>query len=156
MPHHHSRVIFWLLLAATLCVDVVAVSWSRMVTLQHSETVYFGLIWGQLGLICIWASCASRGFWRWLAPFAFSLAASSWAGFVTGKTGKISEQPAEIAIIYFAHSATQAAVLLIVLWFISQTSFGQKLRVHPAAGRWRFSVKQLLAFMTAFAILIMI
>jgi len=141
-----SPVIFWLLLAATLAVDLVAVFWAYAATLDRTEALYFGLACSQLSLICIWTSFSSaRRFWRWLAPFAFTLAVVVLTILLYERGQAWLREPAiafDMAMAYLGLWIAQIMLLLVGLWLLRE--------------RWQFSVMHLLAVMTVGGIAIVI
>jgi hypothetical protein len=154
MPHR-SPVIFWLLLAATICIDAVAMSWSYIAGLQRTEQLYLALFCGQLSAICIWSVFSLRsGYWRFLVPFAMAFAGALWAGWVSyDRVGLTAEA---YAVAHAGLWATHAALLMGLLWVLRQLSITSGLSFKNSASRWQFSIGQLLVLMTTVAILIVI
>jgi len=155
MPQR-SPVIFWLLLAATLSVDAVVVSWAYAATLNRVEALYFGLACGQISLISIWGyfSRAPR-LWRWLAPLAFAIASvptTTWL-YNRGPTNWIFDS-FEMAVVYLSLWVGQMSLIIAGLWFLRHTTFGQRWGHRADSGRWQFSMKHVLVVMTVTPILI--
>jgi len=156
MPQR-SPVIFWLLLAATLCVDAVAVSWAYGTRLYHGGALYFGLVCGQINLICIGACFSGKGgSWRWLAPFAVASAAAWLTSWLYEPMQHFNPNRYELAMAYSGLWMVQVAVLLAIVWLLHQTSFAERWGHQSHVGRWRFSVKHVLAVMTVLAVLIVV
>jgi hypothetical protein len=139
-----SPVIFWLLIAATISVDLVTFSW--MVSEPHpsfAAVAYDALIAGQLSLVCIWSALSpAKTFWTRMAPFmAVLLAALVMALFGT---------PAP-ALNWLAYYGFHVALLLAILWLVARTAFWR--RRSGTLINWRYSLAQLLITMTVVAVL---
>jgi hypothetical protein len=139
-------VVFWLLLAATLCVDVVAVYWILDSLLDFGEpsgTLFLALAFGQLSALCARAIFArERVGWRWLAPFICGLTASLIAAAAENRERSIdSEELVAFIGLFWLH----VIIALAILW---------ALKSHRRA--WRFSIANLLVLMTVSAIVISI
>ncbi len=150
MPQR-SPVTFWLLLAATLAVYAVAISWvasGPFPTPVHAWAIFDALTFGQLSLICIWSALRPvKTAWSRIAPIAaVPLAAvlvaavvqdpvAFWTGFS----------------VYLFYYGLCAGLLLAVLWFLRRTRFWQRRFGTPRV--WQFSLAELLIVMTAVAVL---
>jgi hypothetical protein len=139
-----SPLIFWLLLAATISIDAVAV-WFVSEAYRHAlyaNVVFHALILGQLSVICIGAALRSGGNpWIQLAPAVAALAAAL-------LTAAILDDPLMDHLAYFAF---HAAVLLLLLWLMQRSPYWQR---HTGIARdWRFSIAQLLILTTLVAAL---
>ncbi len=149
MPQR-SPVNFWLLLAATLAVDAVAVFWLRRENdLVAAATLYDALVLSQLSVVVVWWSLAAHSggaaLWAWISiPLSLLIAsvvtARVFDGFPIG----------EICSLYGAH----VALLIALLWIARQTKFWRRFRPGEVSSNWQFSVGQLLAVMTVVAVLI--
>jgi hypothetical protein len=150
-----SSVIFWLLLTATICIDAVVLNWSYIVSLQRTEELFVALVCGQLNASCVWASFSPRsGYWRCFIPFAVAFTAALCAGWVSHD--RIGLTSGEYAIAHAGIWATQAALVLGVLWILRKSALQPDLAQKNRASRWRFSIAQLLVLMTTAAILVVI
>jgi hypothetical protein len=154
MPQY-SPIIFWLLLAATICIDAVAMSWSYIAGLPRTEELYLALFCGQLSASCIWTIFSLRfGYWRFLVPFAIAFAGALWAGWVSyDRVGVTAE---EYALAHAGFWAMHATLLTGLLWILRQWSFTSGLDSKNSASRWQFSIGHLLVLMTTVAVLIVI
>lgn len=145
-----SPLTFWMLLAATLAVDVVVVSLigSRAFAgYLLLAMAYDALIVSQLSVLCIWAFLSSKTI-RWLpiliGPIAAALIATVF-----------SDYPANLAIpfkLYLSMYGLVVAVLAVALWIFRSTRYWR--RRTGVEREWRYSVAQLLVAMTAVAVLI--
>ena len=147
MPQQ-SRLIFWLLLAATLAVDVVATSWIFHNKLggRPSTTFFIGLAFGQLSVLCAWAVLyGERIGFRWLAPFA--------AGAIVGGLLSSAERGYFVKnmITYTGLMWAQAALALPALWLLRPFRFVSGISHRTGQSRWQFGTRHLLALMTCLA-----
>lgn len=154
MPRR-SPIIFWLLLAATLCVDVLTVAWVYAATLNRTEVLYYGLSCGQLSVLCIWVALRAQSqYWWWMPPASLILLVTMLSCGLydsAAMSGIISQ---EIALAMADLLLSQAALLLAILWVLQQTSMGRTWAEPLRAERWRFSLKQIFAVMTAVAVIL--
>lgn len=149
-----SPIIFWLLLAATICIDTVAVVWVFTETLNRSEALYYGLSCGQLSVLCIWVAFRARSqYWWWLPPAAVVLLVAVLSYGLFDSAAIRDVVPREIALANAGLLLSQAALLLSVLWVFQQTAVAQAWGPSDSA-RWRFSLKQVFIVMTATAIIL--
>jgi hypothetical protein len=148
-----SPAIFWLLLAATLAVNAVAMSWVYMTTLEQAKNVYFGLVCSQISVVCIGCGLSRiRGQRRWMAPLVVSVvvaALTTWLGHERGNAN-------QNFLLYLSLWLPQAAILVAILWLLRQTPIAERLGCSNRDPSWRFSVGHLLAVMTACAILLVV
>jgi hypothetical protein len=153
-----SPVILWLLFAATLCVDAVAIYWSYAVTLDRTEQLYFGLACGQISVVTIWAFfAAARRPWQWLVPFlAVAAAAQLTTWLYHAADANIGAGPHQLLITYFCLWIPQVVLIIAILWFLGQTSFADRWRPPSAAQRWRFAIRHLLIITTVLALMLVI
>ena len=142
----NSKPLFWLLLAATVCVDVVAVYWLYADTYRAAaDTLFEALSVSQISLFCIWAMLGSRRrIWAPLIPFAA-------AAVVVAAAGPLNR-------INFADAAAEkglhVAGIMILLWILKRTPWWQRGRDAATKESWQFSLSQLIVVMTFLAILI--
>jgi hypothetical protein len=151
MPRSQS-LIFWLLLAATVCIDVVAFSNAH----SSSPAAYLGpdivrtvicdaLLASQISVICIWAVLSTARL-QWLPAIAAVLAATFVASLFDDTTGSFFTG----CRLYLNLYGFEAALLLIFLWLF-RGSYAWRQRTGATV--WRFSLSQLLLVMTATAVL---
>lgn len=149
-----SSIVFWLLLAATICIDVIAAVWVYAATLNRSEVLYYGLSCGQLSVLCIWVAFRARSqYWWWLPPAAVVLLVAVLSYGLFDSAAMRDVVPREIALANAGLLLSQAALLLSVLWVIQQTAIAQAWMPSDSA-RWRFSLKQVFIVMTSTAIIL--
>lgn len=144
--NQQSKILFWLLLAATAAVDVVVASWLRDVGPQsRTAFLYDGLVSGQLAVVTIWAVLGARPSWAaWVLP----LVAIAVAAPVTAKLSDLSV--AETVGFY----GSFMAMLAVALWMLKRTRLWQRLSGHQETTAWQFSLVHLLIAMTTVAVLI--
>jgi hypothetical protein len=140
-----SPIVVLLLLACTICANLVVYSWMRLATpLGTGTVVYFALLEGQLSVVCIWSAMRSkRRVISWLVPILAVLACSGAFALIDASNGAVDILP------YFG---IHAALLLIALWFLRRTSFWK--RRSGLGSELKFSIAQLLVLMTVVAVLI--
>ena len=148
MPRR-SPLIFWLLLATTLVVDIAVIS--RVASETFPAPFYLqmaddALIASQLSVICIWAVLSSNKI-RWvpalLAPVVAALVATTF-----------SDDPVNFADEFklcLSICGLVAAMLVVMLWIFRGTNYWR--RRAGVEIRWRYSVAQLLIAMTVVACL---
>jgi hypothetical protein len=152
MPQQ-SRLIFWLLLAATLCVNCATTVWMFQMRLRDpTPTFFLALAYGQVNILCAWAVLFTpRISFRWVAPFA--------AGALVGLLLAIGERttPSILTnemLTYTGLIWAQIALTLPVLWPLKT----MRPFVLHAEGkqqpRWQFGTKHLLTLMTCLAALL--
>lgn len=142
--HQRSRIIVWLLLAATLCVDTVMLTRARSVEISlYNALVFFALIMGQLSLVCIWSALRETvSWWSRIAPvIAAVLSAAAMA--LVGSDFTVVE--------YLSFFGLYAAALLALLWVFRRSKYWQRRSGIETA--WQFSIAQLLFVMLIVALL---
>jgi hypothetical protein len=151
-----SPINFWLLLAATICVDAVLMASTYAEAHGNIGSFFVALVFGQLSALCVWASFASlQQFVRAIVPFAFSIAAALWMGLARPRTvPEISFE--QLALAYCGLWLTHAAGLMSLIWALKQTAYGRRWSSPVDTGVWQFSIKHLLILMTTLAVLISI
>lgn len=151
MPHR-SPTIFWLLLAATIGVDAVAIAW--LFASNYSEwwptyrvNVVSALTLGQLSVISIWMVFRRQhDAWSLILPVG-ALIAASWI------RGKLRLFGGFTMADYAFRSALQMLGSVVVLWLVVRTPLWRKLSPDSAHPKWEYSVRDLLLVMTATAAL---
>ncbi len=143
--------IFWLLLAATLCVDAVVFARMRsdpFPALPSTAAAFFALIFSQLSVACIWSALHGATIsWKLIVPLlAVVCAALSTATFSNDPTS-FSEK----FIVFSGYYGLCAAVLLGALWLLQRTTFWR--RRSGGAQVWQFSLTHLLIVTTVVALL---
>jgi hypothetical protein len=149
MPQR-SPVIFWLLLAATVSIDVVVFSWAaRELGYFYHAVTYDGLMLSQLSVVCIWSVLsASTKFWTKIAPLLAAVAASLAVGlFAASPLTEISDG----MIGSVAHYGIHTALVWALLWLFARTPLWTRRR--GASARWQFSLANLFVAATIIAIL---
>jgi hypothetical protein len=153
VPQTH-RSIFWLLLAATVCIDAVAFSRTQRTASETSlpvdiylRVVCDALLASQMSVICIWATLAFKKA-LWLP----ALVAALTAAFVAVMFRDSSETLWNAWRLYLSLYGLEAALLLAALWLLRGSDFWQR-RTGAKSG-WRFSLANLLVVMTIVAVLI--
>jgi hypothetical protein len=151
----HRSLIFWLLLAATLAIDSVSVSWVCLTTLDQAGNLYFGLVCSQISVVCI-ACCLSlkRGPWRWIAPCLLSIAVAAFTTWLRQRED--TDEAYQELLLYLSLWLPQVAILLFLLWLVRQTSLADRWDLRNDRTSWQFSMGHLLTTMTASAILLAI
>jgi hypothetical protein len=142
-----SPVIFWLLVAATLAVDVLVFSRPRYPErfLGLTQVVPFALITGQFSVVCLWSALGGSGSRHTILSFAAIVAA------VLVVTLAMTLAFANSVKSMFTYFALHAALVWIAVKVVQRTSFWQR-RTGQTVG-WNFSMMQLLVAMTVVAVL---
>jgi hypothetical protein len=149
MPQR-SPLIFWLLLAATICID--AVSMLRPAVdppgSMYGDVAFHALLFGQLSLVCIWSTLSdSRDTAIRLAPIAAAfLVALISAAFI-----EIRERFSVAFPNHMAYAGLHAALIVGGLWLLQRTAYWRQRT--GADRRWRYSISHLLILMTVVAVL---
>lgn len=136
---------FLMLMAATLCVDVVAVYWLCTDSYRAAaETLYEALSVSQISLLCIWSILGRyRKIWVPLVPFAAAAAVVAAAG----PLGSLEYADAA------AEKGFHIAGIMVLLWILKRTPWWY--RGNPAAKEsWQFSLSQLIVVMTFLGVFI--
>jgi hypothetical protein len=141
----HSQILFWLLVAATLAVDAVALAWLVQAgPMTRAAYLFDALVSGQLAVVCIWAVFAARRMWLSLLAIAVAVIVSTaldvWAAWMNAQES-------------FGIYAALAAAIVTALWILKQTPFWRR-TVKPAQFGWQFSIGQVLVVMTIVALLL--
>jgi hypothetical protein len=140
-------VIFWLLLAATLCVDAVAFSWISPAASRSSfyaSVAFHALLLSQLSIVCIWSALSARTL---IASQIAPLTAVIVATVVTTGDPMMSQK----FNTYLAYYGFHAVFLLAALWVFKRTAYWRQ-RSNFAC-EWRYSIAHLLIAMTVVAVL---
>lgn len=141
----HSKILFWLLVAATLAVDAVAIAWLvEDGPMSRAAYLFDALVTGQLAVVCIWGVFAARRMWSSLLAIGIAVMTSTalevWAAWMSARES-------------FGGYASLAAALVAALWILKQTPLWRKLAPRSPSG-WQFSVGQVLVVMTLVALLL--
>jgi hypothetical protein len=174
LMQQRSPLIFWLLLAATACVDLVAFKWVVYENSPDSNILIDALVSSELSIVCICSALRSKkGIGTWIAPwlavvFAVGarLAQIGGISLLRGSDPPIGTPGEDQAFIskfhwselagwipwYLPQFLFQAALLVAILWFFVRTSFWKRSSGNKPA--WRFSLIQLLTITTVIAVLI--
>jgi hypothetical protein len=134
-----SPILFWLLLAATIVVDLVIFSWLQVLgESQRGTTLGIALIFGQLSAFCLWMVFSARGVVRWLlAGIAVLVAAVALNQVESGL------DVSEAAGLSAAHMVS----IVILLWIYKAAT-----RRSEIVADAQFSMRDLLALMTIVAV----
>ncbi|HEY2894348.1 MAG TPA: hypothetical protein VGJ16_09050, partial [Pirellulales bacterium] len=150
-----SRVIFWLLLAATICVDAVAFAWA-----EAEVGVYFGslafeaLMLCQISVVCIWTGLTSeRSKWVRVSPLlAVVVASLVWGMFSESHfVGKVGEGRSQRICVELVNQGLPAALLLAMLWPLKRTAFWK--RRYDSSAAWQVSIADLMFVTSVVAVL---
>jgi hypothetical protein len=156
MPRR-SPVNFWLLLAATICVDAIAMVWKYAEgRAGRPDSFFIALVIGQLSALCVWALFSSRQqLTRLFVPVVFTVAATLWKALTFPVT--VPYLPREqIALAYSGLWLTHAAGLMALLWVLKRATYGRRWGHPVEVGVWQFSMKHLLVAMTTVAVLVFV
>jgi hypothetical protein len=136
-----------LLLAATLALDAVAITWLARAGVESAAAyLYDALVSAQLALACLWAVFAAKRIVRgWLAIIGAVAIATICEMRLTG------ESFPEAAATYLFY----AVLLSIALWVLKRSSLWQRISVTKTSV-WHYSTALLLAMTTAVAVLIVL
>ena len=142
----HSPTLFWLLLAATIAVDAVAITWMVQAgPTSRAAFLYDALVTGQLAVICLWGAFAARRTW---SAWVVTLIAVGVGGMLTARVAELP--PAEACGIHGIYVALLAATL----WVLKRTPAWRRLKGEANPAVWQYSLGHLLAAMTVVALLI--
>jgi hypothetical protein len=151
-----SPVVFWLLVAATLCVNALAISWAVVTTLNRAEELYFGLVCGQLSVLSCWAFFLDRlRLWRLGIPLVGAIAAAGLTGWLYSLEARRFGDFMDLATLYMSLWLTQVSLIFIGIWLLRLTIVirdGDQGVPH----RLRFGTKDLFVMMTLLALLLAI
>jgi hypothetical protein len=135
-----SPLIVWLLIAANVLADVIALAWSNSSS-DYNEVAYFALLSAQLSAVCIWSGLRpAPNTWTRLAPISAILVVSF--AFVLIEAEFVA---------FLSYFGLLAGALLVFLWIFRRTRYWQ-LRSGLKVD-WQFSIAQLLAVTTVVALL---
>jgi hypothetical protein len=136
----HSPIIVWLLAAATLCVDMIALRWSHATSyIDYADVAFFALLAGQLSVVCIWAALRrDSSLWTHAAPVLAAVAAA-----VAFKHTRFLD--------FAAYFGMQSATVVIAMWIFRRSRYWQQRSGIETV--WQFSISQLLMVMTVVALL---
>ena len=138
-----SPIIFWLLLAATVCIDVLAWMAVEAPRGPYWAVVFDALVIGQLSVIGIWSALRlTKSVWTRILPWLAVILASAASGPFGGSPHVWNGLP-----YYGLH----VALLLTALWPFERTSFWR--RRTGSKSEWKYSLAQLLVAMTMVAVL---
>ena len=137
--------IIWLLLAATLAVDAVAIYGLYQNPMAPNAGVLFeSLCFSQLSIVAIWSVFTTRR----MAVAAVALACA--IGVAAATYGWLQDiHPLEMLAFF----GTNVTLIVILLWIFKHTKWWQRAIPRPAQ-TWQFSVGHLLVLMTVVAVLI--
>jgi hypothetical protein len=152
-----SPILFWLLLAATLAVDTVAIVWfAGSPRLSAAATLLIALAYGQLSTLCDWAAFRSTLWIRWLVPFAtgFGVALTITVTETYHSPGPMIrwEQLLAFTSLLWVH----VAVLWLVLWLVKPTRLFSHDTSISGRQSWRFTMKHLFILLTCLPILVIV
>ncbi len=152
-----SPINFWLLLAATICVDAIAMVWKYAEGRgERAESFFIALVFGQLSALCVWALFSSRQqLTRFFVPVGFAVAAALWTA-LTFPPAMPHVPGEQIALAYSGLWLTHAAGLMALVWVLKRTTYGRRWGDPVEVGLWQFSMKHLLMAMTTFAVLVFV
>jgi hypothetical protein len=150
-----SPVNFWILLAATVCVDAVAFSWAEAAPGGSYGFVAFeALVLSQISVVCIWSGLKSeKSMWTRFSPFlAVVLALLVW-GMISERhfIGKAGEEWSVRMGLLLVNHGLHAALLLAMFWLLKRTAIWK--RRGGLTAEWQFSIADLLVGMTVVAVL---
>lgn len=137
-----SPIIFWLLLAATISLDLVVSSWIKLYgRTDHLELLILALVFGQLSVVCIWIV-----FSTWPAIYRCLVGAAAvplGALAIFGAEPPLNyKESAALIAVHFAGSLLALGLLKLYMAYRSRV---------PAAAQ--FSMKHLFALMTGIALM---
>ncbi|MCI0332532.1 MAG: hypothetical protein L0228_04845 [Planctomycetes bacterium] len=138
-----SPIIVWLLVAASLCVCTVALSWVSESSPRsvYGAMVYYALLNGHLSAVCIWSALRTKtNVWTRIAPLVAVIAFSIAFGLVDPDINN-----------YLFYFGLHAAALLTGLWVFRRSRYWE--RRSGDQSDWQFSIGQLLIITTVVALL---
>jgi hypothetical protein len=151
-----SPILFWLLLAATLAVDAVAIVWlaGSAARLSAAATLFIALAYGQLSALCDWAAFRSTLWIRWLVPFAAGLAIALTITITQSYHSSGPMIPWEQLLAFTSLLWVHVAVLWLVLWLLKPTRLFSHDASISSRQSWRFNIKHLFILLTCLPILV--
>jgi hypothetical protein len=153
MPYR-SPVLFWLLIAATLCVDAVAISLIVGRDLNSETATFFlALAYGQLSILCVQVV---------LTPGqpGFRLLRTFFAGVIAGYVLSAGEPHSsrwdqfQNFVAFVALMWIHVATALVLIWLLKPSKLCAGLAPRTVQRRWQFSTMQLLVLTTVLAALL--
>jgi hypothetical protein len=148
-----SPVIFWLLLAATICVDLAAIVWiDHQPDRIRSASIYFGLVFGQLSALTVWAILRpTKVGVRWFTPFIAATAfATIWPTMLQGP------HPDGAVYVFLGLLSLHVVGAMLAVWLIRPTRLLIRWTNADPSRCWQFGIGHLLALMTGLAVLLVI
>jgi hypothetical protein len=152
MPH---RVIltFWLLVAATLCADIVgAIS---LASIRSSTDYYYtlnvlsALVLAQTSIVAIWLVFRPRhDLWSWIVPPLVLVAVSH----LRSKLGLFGG--GWTALDYACRTALQMLLAVAVLWLLRRTALWRSWSPGAVHVKWEYSIRHLLVWTTVAAVML--
>ena len=171
---NRSPIIFWLLVAATACVDLVAFKWVVNENSPDSNILFDALLSSELSVVCIWSGLRFRkGIGIRIAPWlavvvavGARLAQIAGMSLLRGGEPSAARPDRDQAFIsgldwsglegwipwYLPQFLFQAAILVAAFWLFGRTPFWK--RRSGTSPAWRFSISQLLIITAVLAVLI--
>jgi hypothetical protein len=152
---HDRPAIFWLLLAATICVDAVASSWVEAgYSFDFGFVAFDALVLSQVSVVSIWSSLNSENsLWTRCSPFLVVVLATLVYGLFGDShfIGKVGEVPSLRMGLVLVHQGLHAALLVAMLWLLKRTALWK--RRYDSTAEWQFSTADLLVVITVAAVL---
>lgn len=143
-----SPAIFWLLLAATLAVDAVAIYWVNQEFNPSSAVLYNALAFAQLSILSVWAILLPpKVQLRWLVPFV----AGAIVALLLMTTRELGPQPGTlliVTVVMWGH----VIICTCVLWLLKPTRLLADWIDPTTTQKWQFGTAHLLMLMTLLAV----
>jgi hypothetical protein len=151
-----NRVIFGLLLAATLAVDAVVGVWLLVDNLnQHFAVAFFALSFSQLSVLTTWVVLSSKyAGSRWLLPFVGGAAVAAYITFlgdIPPNASRMGIYLVSVVMMWFHVTA-----VLVIVWLLKPTRICASFNRQGDTSHWQLSLMQLLIVMSCLAILIVL
>lgn len=145
-----SPAIFWLLLAATLAVDAVAIYWIFNEKNSAASAIFWiALSFAQISVITVWAILlAPKVGLRWLAPLVGGFVVALIV-FQANSHARSSTYLFDITGLMWGH----AILAMSLLWMLKPTRWLAKWRDGVNPRRWQFSIAHILTLMTCVSVL---
>lgn len=145
-----SPAIFWLLLAATLAVDAVAIYW--MFSKDNSAasgTFWIALSFAEISVLAIWAILFSPSVGlKWLAPFVGGCVVAL-IMYQANSHSRDTTYLFDITGLMWVHTT----VAIALLWMLKPTRWLAKWSDDASQRRWQFSIAHILTLMTCVSVL---
>jgi hypothetical protein len=151
-----SPIIFWLLLAATLCVDVVAIGliFGRPLTPDRA-TIFLALAYGQLSILSVRVVLAAgKTRVRWFVPFVVGAVAAYVLN--SGEPHATREDKFQNLLAFVGLMWIHVATVLLILWLLRPSKLCESFTDRAEQRRWQFSTMQLLVLTTSLAVLLVL